>query len=99
VEIKKCWYRLDGNVLREVYLNENNKMHREDGPAEIMYYSNRQVCSEKYYIEGRLHRIDGPAYIGYSGNGIVEVEEYFLNGIKYEDMFKYSVMVGSLKGV
>ena len=44
------------------YYNDNNKLHREDGPAID--------CSNGYkvwYINGKLHREDGPALEGVDG--------------------------------
>ena len=34
----------------------------------------------------------------YNESGNVIAEEYWLNGVEYEDIFLYSVEVGSLKG-
>ena len=38
------------------YYNDNNKLHREDGPAVIF-----KNGYEAWYLNGLLHREDGPA--------------------------------------
>jgi hypothetical protein len=42
--------------LLEMYTDENNQLHREDGPAEIW-----KKGDWGYYKHGKKHRIDGPA--------------------------------------
>ena len=61
-----------GNIF---YYNENNKLHREDGPA-IEY-----VDGDKWWYKNeKLHREDGPAmeYDGY--------KEYWYNDIYYPEI-------------
>lgn len=52
----------------------NGKLHREDGPALILYDGTMQ-----WYQHGVLHRTNGPARI-YSSN----FQEYYLYGKRYD---------------
>jgi len=58
-----CWY------------NENNQLHRLDGPA--VEWGNR---SKQWYRHGLLHREDGPAVEW--GNGH---KEYYINGNRHRE--------------
>ena len=49
-------------LLAWVYINENCREHREDGPA-VEYLDGTKV----WYIDGKMHREDGPAVIYPSG--------------------------------
>jgi hypothetical protein len=69
--------------LREEWFNKNNEYHREDGPAVIEYYKNRNIKYEDYYLNGKQHREDGPAGITYYENGNIFYEAYYLNNIEY----------------
>lgn len=62
------------------------------------YYGHSGTKVEKYYDGILLHREDGPAIIYYYESGKIEEERYFVDGIQYEDIFLYSVEVGSLRG-
>lgn len=42
---------------RQFYMNENDELHREDGPALI------DDVAEEWWVNGYLHREDGPAII------------------------------------
>lgn len=45
------------------WYNEQGKLHREDGPAEVFPNG-----TEKWYINGLLHREDGPACVYANGS-------------------------------
>jgi antitoxin component YwqK of YwqJK toxin-antitoxin module len=64
--------------LREKWLDKNNRLNRENGPAVIEYYKNRNIQYEDYFINGEYHREDGPAVIEYYENGNIKSEEYYL---------------------
>jgi hypothetical protein len=82
------------------YYDDDNKLHREDGPAKI----NKDGYTA-WYIHGKLHRIDGPAqywpgrYQVWSQNGKyhrkdgpamewfdsnINKFEYWFNGVKFD---------------
>lgn len=58
--------QMDGTT---VWVDDQGKAHREDGPA-IIYKSGAEI----WCIHGKKHRLDGPAYITKKGN-----EFYFLD--------------------
>ena len=67
----KPYHKIDINAYGEpIYLDENNLLHRENGPALV--HSEGTIA---YYRHGKLHRTDGPARIFINGH-----KEYFQNG-------------------
>lgn len=78
-----AWYYENGNKNAEQYLYKGHfsMFHRLDGPAGIEYYSNGQICNEKYLVKDYWHRENGPAYIEYNSDGKVVEEEYYVHGI------------------
>ena len=46
---------------------------------EFSYYSNGQIKSEQYFLNGKYHRENGPAFIFYYKNGKISYEYYYLN--------------------
>lgn len=61
------------------YFNEQQQLHREDGPALIYEHG-----SKHWYQNGDMHRLDGPAYERWDGH-----QEYWINGQEYtEEEFK-----------
>ena len=72
-------------ILKETYKKPNGLLHREDGPAVIVYYENGNIKSEEYYIDGERHREDGPTQISYYSDGLISEVSYFLNGIRHRD--------------
>lgn len=61
---------------------KNNKKHRNDGPAEIWYYTSGSIMREIWYKEDREHRDDGPSHIVYNSNGRKDREFWYNNGRK-----------------
>ena len=85
-----------GSIL---YLDDEGKWHREDGPA---YY--HKDIYEEWCINGQTHREDGPARIwgpkSYTSN---RNPEYWLNDIKYsKDEWDYELLkkkLGRIKDI
>ena len=67
------------NKFIEYYLGD--KLHRNDGPAEIDCFDNNKIRLKKYWFNGKLHREGSPAFITYYWNGSVEFEFYYFNDI------------------
>ena len=67
--------------------NENNKLHRTDGPA-IIYPSGKK----EYWINGKLHREDGSAIIWSNGR-----KEYWVNDKYYPTELEYIIALGKPK--
>ena len=57
----------------------NGDYHRNDGPANIFYFDNKNVSSKYYYKDGKLHRENGPAIIHYFSNGSILCKKYLFN--------------------
>ena len=57
---------------------QNDKLHREDGPA-IEF----EDGSVQWYKNNLLHREDGPAVIKYDYTGKIAFIEYYLDDINY----------------
>jgi len=72
-----------------IYYKLNDKLHRTDGPAMIIYYPDGTLSSEDCYIIGKHHRTDGPAMIFYNKDGSIQSEHYYLNG---EQVLKESII-------
>lgn len=59
-----------GNVFMETW-GQKAQIHREDGPAKIVYYKSGQIKKEDWYNKGRKYRIDGPQQITYEIDGTI----------------------------
>jgi antitoxin component YwqK of YwqJK toxin-antitoxin module len=49
------------------------------------YYSNGNIYSKSYYINGERHREDGPAFIYYNEDGNIHYEAYYINEKKHRE--------------
>lgn len=74
---------------RTIWRNENNQLHREDGPAIIW-----KDGTEYWYLNGEYHREDGPAVIFNNGK-----KRWFLNDLEYytEDEYRKEMFRRNLK--
>ena len=73
-----------GQLLEEGYyitVNGEELLHREDGPAYIMYYEDGTKGREQYFVYGDFHREDGPAATIWFEDGKLSAEKYFVNGL------------------
>lgn len=64
-----------GKIVDRWY--SGGKKHRDEGPAETLYYSNGNKKAEYWYRNGEQHREDGPAWIWYYENGNKQFERWF----------------------
>jgi hypothetical protein len=73
-------------IIREDYLNNEDKFHRDgDLPARIRYYNDKTVSIEMWYQNGKKHRDNNlPAYIEYCNN-IQYLSIWYKDGIKHRD--------------
>ena len=77
------FYDKNFKLSQEVYLNDNDKVSRENGPAWIFYRPDETVEVEKWYRDGRLHREEGkPAIVRYNNKGGIYKEVFYSNGSK-----------------
>ncbi len=65
---------------REEQWYRGDKLHRDDGPAKIIYSYSGAVHLQSWYQNGKVHRNDGPAYILFDSNGKPEREFWHQNG-------------------
>lgn len=83
----------------EAHLNENGKLHRTDGPAEIEYNAQGQVIKETWCINGEVHRVNGPAIIEYNDQGEITKQENFNNGIYFGHFFNDFMKIGRVLSI
>ncbi len=75
-------FRCDGNADGHYWYKEN-KLHREDGPAVIVWLSSGETIS-RWFNDGKLHNARGPAVVAELDDGTVSVQHY-ANGVHIED--------------
>jgi hypothetical protein len=73
-------YHPNGKLEARLYYNEKNELHREDGPAEERFYTNKRISSRRWYFEGMLHREDGPAIEILHFNGTISCRAWYIFG-------------------
>jgi len=69
---------IKGTQVWTIKLNGGEALHREDGPARIIF-NNSKVDKEIYYINGLIHREAKPAYISYYESGEIMYEIWYNN--------------------
>ena len=84
-ESKKYKTKIPKEYTFKEWKNENDELHRVDGPA--FEDSNKNY---KWYLNGKHHRIGGPAII------YGKYEEFWLDGIKYSKE-EYDKIIKNLK--
>jgi antitoxin component YwqK of YwqJK toxin-antitoxin module len=74
-------------IVKEEYLNNEDKSHRDgDLPASIEYYNDKTISIEKWYQNGEIHRDeDQPGSILYYKNGKINTKTWYKNGKRYRD--------------
>ena len=73
------WKDSDGFIYKE-WGNDDEKYHRESGPALICYYPDGSIKIELFYVAGKFHRDSGPASTYYHPNGRIILEEFYIAG-------------------
>lgn len=73
-----------GKKVKEEWFNSRGELHRDDGPAEVMYHRNGKLMRQVWYQNGEVSRIGGPAFIEYRGDGVrVNIERWLQNGVSH----------------
>lgn len=80
IDPKYTYYPHNGQIELIEWEDENGKLHREGGPAEILYYTHGQLEQETWYTHGEKDREDGPATVKYYPFGVIEKEIWYKNG-------------------
>lgn len=87
-EMTKEYYP-NSNLYTENWRNENNKLHRVDGPARI-HYKNGNITIKEWFINGMAHRAYGPSDIFYNENGSIDFTNFYYNSYDYvEEVYKW----------
>jgi len=83
-----------GGISYEEYFRDENIVRA------IEYYESEFIPLREWYFNsaGEMHREDGPAIIIYNEDGSIKGASYYLDGKHYNDIFKWSIDVGCLKG-
>jgi len=66
----------DDELMSIMYIDDNNRYHREDGPAYRKLSFDGELDIDMYYIHGALHNEFGPAVVYYNQG----VKMYYING-------------------
>jgi antitoxin component YwqK of YwqJK toxin-antitoxin module len=83
--INKILFHENGKIhVKQWY--QNDKLHREDGPALIWYFDNCDIYYEEWHYHDKLHRLDGPALtIYYPYTGQISSEQWYYHGKKHRN--------------
>ena len=75
---------VDGTLTdhRGTYSFLNGRLHKEDGPAKVLYDKLKKKYYEGWFYNGKLHRIGGPAESIYDNN--VTTHKWFQHGQRME---------------
>jgi hypothetical protein len=74
------------------YFNDDNQLHRLDGPALINKNPGPGNMKEAYIVNGAYHREDGPAIIWGDGD-----RWFYLNGIRMIEINSTEKLIKFLK--
>lgn len=73
--------QVNGVLTEETWVNKFGKLHRNVGPAKIIYHSNGRIHRSEWYQNGLLHRANKAAIISYSNTGEVIESKFYENGV------------------
>lgn len=73
------WKGADGSLHKE-WRNEAGLFHREDGPAQISYYTDGSIEWETFWMAGLPSRDLGPAQTLYNIDGKILLEHFYIKG-------------------
>lgn len=95
-------YFTDGTLEHRCYYNNNNVLHREDGPAQESFYKNGALEVRVWRKHGKIHSEDGPAEEWFSRAGICMSRRWCINGQihredgpAYEDFNEAGICLGA----
>lgn len=69
----------NGNKRSEMWFS-NGEKHRENAPAEILWFENGNKDEEEWYKNGLKHRENGPAQTYWDANGNKTYEYWYTDG-------------------
>jgi len=71
------------NPSLQIWVNEDNVLHRLDGPAYIFTYISSNIEHHSWYKNGVEHRVDGPSDYNIDNEGVMSSVSYHINGRAY----------------
>jgi antitoxin component YwqK of YwqJK toxin-antitoxin module len=83
-EVERTYFE-SGALQSERWYNEDEELHREEGPAEVRYFPNGNVSRENWIKNNISHHEDGPASIWYYDNGKVHTKMWAVNNMFSRD--------------
>jgi hypothetical protein len=73
--------KIDAYLTMTCHKNEQEFLHREDGPAYVVTDNEGNVSIEVWFVNGYCHRLDGPAEMHYSKKDGKEIfSKYYVEG-------------------
>jgi len=73
----------NGNVMTQMWKirisDSDHSMHRDFGPAMILFHPNGQMSAQWWFKNNSKHREDGPAVVKYNEDGGITEEIYYLD--------------------
>ncbi|MDY5129814.1 ArdC-like ssDNA-binding domain-containing protein [Actinotignum urinale] len=69
----------NGSLEYVAWVNSENRLHREDGPAYTHFDEYGAIDRQDYRRHGLLHRENGPAYLESYPQGPIRYEGYYIN--------------------
>lgn len=89
---KTLFYFKNTMSIESIWYEYDEILHREDGPARIVFDENSgDVSYEEYYKNGALFRKDGPAFIRYHSNGNIAHETYCTMPVPEDEPWKIGI--------
>lgn len=74
------------------YIDDNQLLHREDGPA-IEYVSGPFEGHKVWMIHGKYHRIDGPAIEFYNNENYYWIDDEKYSFEEWQEIIKYKAFL------
>lgn len=69
-------------ILEITYFNDDDEIHRADGPAHTTFYPDGATRIEEWMVNDELHREDGPAFVAYAPDGSVTDSVLYRDGVE-----------------
>ena len=73
---------MDNRIQRNIW-KSGLVLHRSNGPAEQVFYSNGQVQLEIWMVDDQLHNDRGPAIVKYYPDGTIRQQEWYCRGFRH----------------
>lgn len=76
----------NGILISEMYIVDGIGLHRNNGPAIIVYNENETLNTKCFYLNDKIDRVgDYPSIIEYNDDGNVIMEIYYHNGLQHRE--------------